>query len=171
MGLSSAFLCFSFVLFVFSFTFSLRVKWRFLLFLLFTSVLNLPFIESFTLTSSLSLNVFSVVFFFFLFFSGEFKAALYGRISLLKCDKEWLWIPEFLFLSSLVPIFYCFWAFSGRELARLSGTLERFHPVRTNLRSFRLSQGAEQRERKRKGGNKKGEGVVKSRCIREEKVH
>lgn len=44
-------------------------------------------IERFTLTSSLSLNVF----FFFSFFwraDSRFKAALYGRISLLKCDKE-----------------------------------------------------------------------------------
>lgn len=65
-------------------------------FLLFTSVLNLkflvqPLMERFTLTSSLSLNVFFCSFFFFYSF-GEltrvFGAALYGRISLLKCDKE-----------------------------------------------------------------------------------
>lgn len=40
-----------------------------------------------------------VILFFFVWRADlRLKAALYGRISLLKCDKEWLWIPELVFI-------------------------------------------------------------------------
>lgn len=85
-----------------------------------------------------------------------FRAALYGWISLLKCDKEWLWIPEFVWY----PHFYCFLAFlrSGTRL----GPRSHFRVFPTSSDQFKVisarsgSQdvGRERKERRR------GEGFV-----------
>lgn len=86
----------------------------------FHSGLNYKFspwaIEWFTLTSSLSLNVFC---FFFSRADSRFKAALYDRISLLKCDKEWLWIPEVLFFPLYPFLLFLGFFWPGTRLAEL----------------------------------------------------
>lgn len=138
-GLSLSSICFSSVLYVFSFTFSwLNEGYEF-----FTFCYSQVFwLERSSLCDHWKghadiLFRSECVFLFFPFFwraDSRFRAALYGRISLLKCDKEWLWIPELVWVPIFIVSWLFFFFYFGQELDWLSSTLECFHPVQTNLR-------------------------------------
>lgn len=93
-------------------------------------------------TSSLRFNVFLL--------SSRLRV-LYGRISLLKCDEERLWIPELVW-SAFYSIVSLFFFFCCCFFKRLSSTSECFHPVGTNLRSFLLGHRARKERKGTRGG-------------------
>lgn len=98
--------------------------------------------------------------FLFFYSSGEltrgFRAALYGRISLLKCDKEWLWIPELVWY----PHFYCFLAFlwPGTRLGPRSHfrvfptSSDQFKVISARSGSQDVKEGRKKRKEKHRGG-------------------
>lgn len=160
MRLSLASVFFICLCFILPFFFFWWIKWRTLWVSLFHySQMFLEFFEHplkrFMLTSSLCLNVL-----FFSFFSRadlRLKAALYGRISLLKCDKEWLWIPEFSFL--FLNQFLLFLAFFCQEVDWLSSTLV-FPSSSDQFKVISAQSGSQAAKKKeRRKGNKNGKGV------------
>lgn len=157
-GLSLSSICFSSVLYVFSFTFLwINEGYEF-----FTFCYSQVFwLEQSSLCDHWKghadiLFRSECVFLFFSFFwraDSRFKAALYGQISLLKCDKEWLWIPELVW----VPIFIVSWLFfSLWPGTRLAEQHFRVFPSSSDQFKVISARSGRKKEREWRGGGGKG---------------